>query len=192
MEEPGMRERRRAWIAAFCVVAFSSCNAEKRRLTEHLGALEEQHAAVSRRLLRKKQAMTEAEDRLRAVKVDLAVHNTEAQTYIQQHQIAAGCIRAARIQFDEDNAFSGEVTRCTRIGAALCSLALLNKTFSREVQQVAKRVGQADERAKQLQQQLVMLEAATAAQRAELDAERDAADDLAAQMNEVRNQLAMN
>jgi chromosome segregation ATPase len=177
---------------ALCVVALSACNAEKRRLTEHLSALEQQHAAASRRLLRQKHALTEAEDRLRAVKVELAVHNTEAQTYIQQHKIAAGCIHAARIQFGDNNAFSGEVTRCTRIGAVLCSLALLNKIFSRQVQQVAEKIGQADARAKQLRQQLVVLETATAAQRAELDAEREAAEDLAAQMNDVRNQLAMN
>lgn len=176
-------------IALIAFLLVLACNTEKRRLTERLASLEQQHMTASRRVMQQKRAVTEAEEQLRGLRVDLATHNSETQTYIQQHQVAAACIYAARIQFGENNEYSQEIARGATVGNILCSIALLSQTFASEVRRVAERVREADERAKQLKAQIADLQKAVERHKAALRSDQSSVDELAAQMTDIRLRL---
>jgi septal ring factor EnvC (AmiA/AmiB activator) len=182
--------RRRVFFAAVSLAALVACNAEKRRLTERLAALEQQHAIVSQRLAQRRGAIDETERRISTLNADLTAHNTEVHAFIGNHKLAAACIKASRTSWGSENAFGDEVSATSRISAALCGVALLNGEFAREVAYVADKLRAADARVKELKEQMAAAQRTIDTERAELRGDQDAADVLAAEMAGIRGQIS--
>lgn len=180
--------RPNAGLAALFLLALA-CNSEKRRLAEHLTQLEERRNTVLQRLTAKRNAMRDSQQRLDTLNADLTAHNTGVHTFLSNHRVAAECIRASRSTWGESNAFSNDVSRLTKFGAALCTVALLDNTFSREVTHVADKLAEADARVKELQQQVADAQRAVEADRHEVQREEMTLDEIAASMADVQRKL---
>lgn len=187
-----MEKRRltRPLLVACCLLALA-CNREKRRLTEHLATLEQQHAAAAQRVDSRREALRDSESRLDALTRELTALNTEVQTFLGNHKIAAACIRTSRSSWGESSAFANELSTESRFGTALCGVALLNGEFAREVAYVTEKLREADKRIKELNEQLAAMRRTVEGDRANLQQEQSAADQLEVEMSDVRHRLAM-
>jgi chromosome segregation ATPase len=180
---------RKKMLVTLVLVALAACHTEKRRLAERLANVERQYREISHRLTTRRSAMSASEDRLRALRLELALQDTESQRYLQQHRIAAGCIRASRATWGSAGERAGEVPKGVKVGEALCNLALLSRTFTLEVNGVAERLAQADRRGKALREQIGAEERSLDQQRSEIRADEEAVDRVSASLNTLQQQL---
>jgi DNA repair exonuclease SbcCD ATPase subunit len=183
--------RQRVWIVTLLVVGLAACKTEKRQLMERVPALEQQYQDASRRLTARRNALTASEDRIRSLRVDLALHNTESQNYLQQHQIAAACIKVSRMSWGGDGETSGEVPEGAKVGGALCNVALLNNMFAQEVASVTHHLAESERQARDLKEQIAAEERALAAQRSEIKVDEDAVDRASADLASVQQRLSL-
>lgn len=178
-----------ACLVAVCAFMAAACNTQERRLTEQLASLEQRHADASRRVADRTNAIAESERKLERLNGDLTAQNTEVHAFLAGHKIAAACIQASRATWGSDDAIANELTAMSRVGSALCSVALLNAEFAREVEYVTGRLREADVRVKHLKEQIAAAKEMLDNERAELRRDQDAADGIAAEMADVKWQL---
>jgi septal ring factor EnvC (AmiA/AmiB activator) len=181
---------RAACLTSLLVLALAACNGEKRRLMDRLAQLEQQHAAVARKMDQRRNAIAGAERRLATLNADLTAHNTEVHAFLAGHTIALACIRASRSSWGSDSAFEADISATARFGTVLCGVALLNDEFAREVAHVTDRLRQADARVKELKEQMAAARRTIENERAERRRDEDAGDAIAAEMTGIRRQLS--
>jgi DNA repair exonuclease SbcCD ATPase subunit len=182
--------RIRACLLTLLVLILPACNTERRRLTERLPHLEQEYKDASRRLTARRAALAASEDRIRSLRVDLALQNTETQNYLQQHQIAAACIKADRMNWGGEGQRSGDAARGAKLGGALCSVALLNNFFAQEVAGVTQHLGESEGHARELKERIAGEERALESQRGEIRADEDSVDRASADLAAVQQQLS--
>src|SRR5947207_7478291 len=113
--------------------------------------------------------MCETTPQLSPLNHALNANDTNIHSYITAHRIAAACIHASRSTWGENNAFSHDVSTATRLGTALCSVALLNAQFAAEVTRVADQLNEADSHVRNSKEQIAATERELASDRAELE-----------------------
>jgi hypothetical protein len=133
--------------------------------------------------------MRYAAELIDALNAELTAYNTSVHAFIDGHRIAAACIRASRSTWGENNAFSHDVSTGTRVGTALCGVALLNPVFARDVALVADKLGEADAHVRDLQAQITAAQRAIDADRAQVRDSESSVDQLAAEIEDVHRQL---
>jgi predicted nucleic acid-binding Zn-ribbon protein len=180
--------RKTACLLALAAVVLA-CNGEKKRLQKRLAALERQHADLAQRLTARQNAMHEAQQRVDTLHGSLATYNTEVHQFIENHRLAAECIRVGRSAWGEGNAFSGQDSSLTKAGAAICTLGLLSSTFAREVASVADKLRDADVHVQNLQADITAAQRAVDARRSELEGNEAAIDRIEVEIADVRRQL---
>lgn len=181
---------RRIAIVTLCVLLFA-CNGEKKRLAARIAALDAQHSALVQRQDDRRNALRDSEQRLASLESEVTGQNTEVQAFMAGHKIAAACIQASRRSWSSDNAYSNDVSAYSRLGNALCGVALLNSEFAREVDSVVDRLREADGRVKDLQRQMAALRSTIDAQRSQLQSDENEIDRVASAIVELRQQLTM-
>jgi hypothetical protein len=157
---------------------------------ERLAALEQQHVIASERLPARSNVIADAQRRLDTLNTDLTTHNTEVHAFIEHHKVAAACIRASRASWSNENAFSTEVSLPSRVGAALCGVALLNGDFAGEVRFVTEKLSEADARVKDLKAQMDAARRTIDNEGVELQRDQNTADGIAAEIAGIRQQLS--
>ena len=175
--------------AVLLSIALFACNGEQRRLQKKADLLEEERMSLTQRVDERQNAVRQASDKIDALKRELATYTANVQSFITAHRIAASCIRASRSTWGETNAFSHDVAMTTRMGAALCSVGLLNRQFADEVAHVADQLGEADAHVRTLKEQLTAAEQELAADRTELEKSEAAVRELGAEISDVRQQM---
>jgi chromosome segregation ATPase len=175
-------------FVAFCAVLLA-CNGERHRLREQLAVLEQERASLSQRLDQHRNTLRDATRQLDALSSTLTTYNTDMRAFIAAHRIAAECIRASRSTWGENSTFSHDVSATTRLGSALCSVALLNSQFAQEVARVADKLGEADAHVRQLKEQIAAGERELAAERAAVAKSEAAVGDIAAEIVDVQRQM---
>ena len=178
-----------AVVLAILSIALFACNGQQRRLQGKADLLEQERASLTQRVDERQTAVRDTSDKLDTLNRELATYGTNVQSFITAHRIAASCIRAARSTWGENNAFSHDVATTTRVGAALCSVALLNKQFAEEVGHVADQLGEADAHVRTLKGQIAAAERELAAHRSELEKSEAAVRQLGAEIADVRQQM---
>jgi chromosome segregation ATPase len=180
--------RRPLRFVALCVILLAF-GCERRKLQERLTVLEQKHTSLTQRLDQHKNTLRDATQRLDALNSELTTHNTDIRSFVAAHRIAAECIRASRSTWGDNNTFSYDVSATTRLGSALCSVALLNAQFAQEVTRVADKLGEADARVRQLKEQIAAGEKELAVERAEVAKSEAAVGDIAAEIVDVQRQM---
>ncbi len=183
-----MTVRRTACIVALAALVVG-CDSETKRSQARLAALERQRTDLAERLTVRQNAMREAQQRLDSLNGGLATYNTEVHRFIENHRMAAECIRAARSTWGDGNAFSGEVSNLTRAGAAICAVALLNSSFAREVASVTDKLHEADVHVQNVKAEITAAQRALDAKRSELEGNEAAIDRIDVEIADVRRQL---
>lgn len=181
-----MRVHLRYLALCFLVLA---CNGEKQRLQQRLTTLEEQKAMLSQRVEVRRATIRDAMQRMDMLNAELTAYTTSMHAFLDGHRIAAECIRASRSTWGDNNAFSHEVSSTTRIGTALCAVALLNRDFAHDVAQVADKLGEADAHVRDLQAQIAAAQRAIDTDRAEVERGQAEVDRVAADIIGVQQQL---
>lgn len=180
---------RARWLIVVAI-ALAACNSERRRLTTRLNALEMQRAGVTRRIDERRTSVADAEDRLAAIQAELTAHNTEVHTFLDNHKVASACIRAARTQWTNDrNSPAHAASAASRIGAALCGVALLTAEFAQEVDLVSTKLAEADTHVNELNERIAGIRKTVKFERARIDRDREELDQLAVEMANIRAQL---
>lgn len=179
------------WIRALCLIVLAvGCKSEKRQLTEDLGVLQDRRLDLVRRLDAHEDAVREAERRLDALRAELASNTTDARGFLAGHPVAAGCIRAQRQTWGVDDAvFANDVIAYPEVIATVCSAGLLNANFKREVDSVVASLRQSGLRAKELTRQIAELQRTIDTQRAEIQNDESAVDQLSVEMSRVHGRL---
>lgn len=171
------------------VIALFSCNGEKRRLTAEIETMEHRRASLQRRLDERRSDLRESEDQLHALQRELTAHNTEIPEFIVQHRLAATCLRAAQITLGDHNEYSQQLARAAGWGTVLCTVALLDQRFAREVTMVANRVNTADARARDLKEQIQRAQQAVDGQQARVRDDEAALDQVSADIGDLEYRL---
>lgn len=175
-------------LAVFSILLLA-CHSEQRRLQERMELLEGEQASRSRRVEETQSATRETGDRLDALKRELATYNTNIESFINAHHIAASCIRTARSTWGDNNSFSHVPSATTRFGTVLCGVALLNGQFAAEVAGVADQLTQADTHVRKLKEQIAATEQDLAADRSALDKSEAALRQIEGEIADVRQQM---
>lgn len=171
-------------------LAILSCSREKERLQGQLGVLEQERAALIQRIDQRKSAVQESSRRIEALKSELTAYADGLESFMAGHRIAIECIRASRSTWGDSNpAFSHAVAPTTRMGAALCSVALLNQRFAAEVAEVTDRIAEGEKRKRELKEQIAAAERALDADRAEVQKSENAVDAIALEIADVQQQM---
>jgi flagellar biosynthesis chaperone FliJ len=179
--------RMRACLLAL-ILLLSACNGEKRRLQERLTSLGNEQAELSRRLETRRSAVRDTSQQIQTLNSAIAAGNSEMDSFMAAHRIAAGCIRASRSTWDEGNAH--DVPTAATVGAALCSVALFNRTFAAEITAVTRRLDDAAAHTRNLKEQIATLETTLETERSELKKCEAAAEQNAAEIADAQLQLA--
>jgi len=175
-------------FAVLCVVLLAgSC--KSRKLQEQLTVLEQERASLTQRLDQHKNGLREATLRVDTLNSELTTYNTDIHSFVAAHRIAAECIRASRSTWGDNSTFSHDASATTRLGSALCSVALLNAQFAQEVTRVADKLGEADAHVRQLKDQIAAAERELAAERAEVAKSEAAVGDIAVEIADVQRQM---
>jgi chromosome segregation ATPase len=178
-----------AAILVILSIALVACDGEQRRLQEKRDLLEQERDSLTQRVEERQTVVRETSDKVDSLNHDLATYNANMQSFITGHRVAASCIRTSRSTWGENNAFSHDVAMTTRLGAALCSVALLNKQFADEVTHVADQLGEADAHLRTLKEQIAVAQKELATNRAELEKSEAAVRELGAEIADVRQQM---
>ena len=170
-------------------MALLACNGEQRRLQAKASLLEREQASITGRVDEQRNTVRETNERLDAANRELTTYNTNVQSFIAAHHLAASCIRTGRSTWGENNAFAHDVSAATRLGAALCSVALLNAQFAAEVARVADQLSEADVRVRKLKEQIAATERELASDRSELEKRQASAREIGEEIADVRQQM---
>jgi len=181
-----MRARTAAVILSIGLLA---CNREEQRLQKKLMVLEGERASLSQRADERRNTLRDTTQHLEALNNELTTYDTNVHSYITAHRIAAACIHASRSTWGENNAFSHDVSTATRLGAALCSVALLNAQFAAEVTRVADQLNEADAHVRNSKEQIAATERQLASDRAELERSEASVREIGAEIANVQQQL---
>jgi len=180
--------RSRAGVIAL-FLSLLVCNCQKKRLQAQLTVLEQERASLSQRVEERRNRVRDTAQHLESLNSELATYNTNVHAFIVAHRVTAGCIQASRSTWGENNSFSRDVSMSTRLGAALCSVALLNAQFAAEVARVAEQLSEADAHVRQLKEQIAATERELASDRTELDRNEASAREIGAEIADVQQQM---
>lgn len=182
--------RRGVLIATFVVITLVACNTEKRRLLARVGELERQQTIQKERTERRRDVLLDLEQQLASVNSELTQQNNNARAYLMQHRTAAACIRAANITFSDD-ADSSPAAGAAGWGTVLCTVALLDQGFAREVTEAANRIEEAGQRRRELKTRITGVERAIEVERSRIRDDESALDRLDMELADVRHQLSL-
>jgi predicted nucleic acid-binding Zn-ribbon protein len=179
---------RRTRAVALCIVLLA-CNRERRQIEERVAILDEQRVMLERTVSDRRNRVAEATRRADALKADLAAYNTELHDFLANHRVAAECIRTSRSAWGEGHSFSGDGSRLTKVGAALCSVALISNEFAAEVARVTEKVDEAGAHVKDLEAQINAAERTLETERAAVREKESELDAITAEITVLRRRL---
>jgi len=133
--------------------------------------------------------MREAQQRVDSLNGNLATHDTEVHQFLENHRLAAECIRVGRSAWGEGSSLSRQGSGLTKAGAAICTVGLLSSTFAQEVANVAEMLRDADVRVQNLNAEIAVAQRAVDAKRAELEGNESAIDRIEVEIADIRRQL---
>ena len=181
---------RRTFVLALAFLTIVACDGEKRRLGARRAELERQQRAIEQRVDTGREALREAQQRLDRLDATLAEHNSATRAYIVQNQTAAACIRAAAITFDNDGESRAQVDAVAGLGTALCTAALLNRSFAAHVADVANVITQADGRAREMKSEIEETRRTIEADEERVRRAEQELEQIERDLDDVRGQLA--
>ncbi|HYC60680.1 MAG TPA: hypothetical protein VEK79_14035 [Thermoanaerobaculia bacterium] len=177
-----------AQLVAFCLIA-AACNGERRRLEEQLTVLQQRHALASRNITEHTKAMRRSEHQLDTLNAELTAYNTDVHHLLANHRAAAECIRTGRGAWGASNTFSNDASALTKVGIALCGVALLSREFAQEVAFVTKKLDEAETRVQSLKQQITAEQRAVESERSEVMRNETELDQVAMEIADIQRRL---
>jgi peptidoglycan hydrolase CwlO-like protein len=180
----------RIFILALAFLTIGACNGEQRRLVARRTELERRQRAIEQRVDTGREVLRDAQQRLDRLNATLAEHNGTTRAYIVQNQTAAACIRAAAITFGNDTESRAQVGAIAGLGTALCTAALLSRSFATHVADVANVITHAEKRAREMKSEIEEIRRTIDADEERVRRAQQELEQVERDLDDVRGQLA--